>query len=121
MFKGLILFAMLLAFYPLPVALVVASLVRLALGWHGARRWIVVAALAPMPQAVIVLVAGTGLFARNIAPPAEIGSLILAGVGLVAWWRAVVRPGAAHYWLEPVLGVVASVWLLAAVSSWIAH
>ena len=119
--KPLLLIVMLVGFYPLPVTLVLAALVRLGLGWGAARGWLVLSGALALPNAWVVLVAGKGLFAASLDPRlvGMAAGLTLAGLG--AWIMALRKGGMGHFWLEPVVLTGAATYLVFAVDNWIAH
>ena len=119
--KPLLLIFMLLAFYPLPVALLGSAALRLALGWSRAPFLTALSGLLALPNAWLVLMGGRGLFAaaQNQLLVAGAAALCLAGLG--AWLMALRRTGPLHIWLEPLVLAGATAYLLLTISNWIAH
>ena len=118
--KPLLLLIMLFGFYPLPVALVVSAMLRLGLGWSGARGLTALSGVLALPNAWIVLISGRGLFATslNLMWVATAALMTLAGLGC---WILAARRNTARFWLEPLVLLAACAYLLLAISNWIAH
>jgi len=119
--KPFLLIILLFGFYPLPVTLLVAALVRLGLGWSATRGWLALSGVLALPNAWIVLVAGHGLFAATLNPVLVAGAAGLTLAGLAAWVMALRKGGMGHFWLEPVVLAGAATYLVFAVDNWIAH
>ena len=118
--RGLAFFALLVVFYPLPVTLVLASALRITLGW-GERRFLLPALVAAAPLAYVVLFMKAGLFGALLPSFVPAALIVATLVGFVCWVLAARRGGMEHFWLEPLVMVASMVYLLLAVPSWIAH
>ncbi len=118
--RGIGLFALLLVFYPLPVTLVLASALRIALGW-GERRFLLPALVAAAPLAYVVLFMKTGLFGAGLPGFAPAALIVATLVALASWALAARRGGMGRFWLEPVVMIASTIWLLLSVPNWIAH
>jgi|GEM_PF-2971714 len=119
--RGLAFFALLLLFYPVPVTLVVASALRLVLRWGDGRGFLLLAGALALPQSYIILFLKTGIFGATLPGFVVVATGLATVAGLVFWGLAVRRGGMERYWLEPLLIVAATIYLLLAVPSWIAH
>ncbi len=118
--RALVFFPLLVIFYPLPVTLVLASALRIALGW-GERRFLLPALVAAAPLAYVVLFMKTGLFGVELPGVAPAALIVATLFALACWVLAARRGGMGRFWLEPVVMVASTIWLLLAVPNWIAH
>ncbi len=118
--RALVFFPLLVIFYPLPVSLFLASVIRLVLRW-GPRRFLALAAIAATPSSYVVLFMKTGLFGVELPGVAPAALIVATLFALACWVLAARRGGMGRFWLEPVVMVASTIWLLLAVPNWIAH
>jgi hypothetical protein len=92
--------------YVLPLTLIVAALIRMALRWHSSWRLIIAATMAALPQAFMLLLAKT-------EPKWALYSLTaLSGVALVLYFLAIRQHRDAKILLEIFLFVAALVYIV---------